>query len=106
MNVHVLDVDGGSERLERIVVETVQRGHQPQVLGDSLRDGLRERMIVNRQRDVAAQQIHGVKFVVFVLNIAGASSQCHDSGKLAGSLEWSETLEKFWRDVAVGTEED
>ena len=46
MNVDVLHVDGSGKGLERVVIKAVQRSHQPQVLGNALRNRLRERMIL------------------------------------------------------------
>ena len=54
VNVYVLHVDGGGESFQRVVVETVQRGHQPQIFRNTLRYGLRQRMILYGERDVRA----------------------------------------------------
>jgi hypothetical protein len=49
VNVDVLHVDGGGERFERVVIEAVQRSHEPQVFGDPLRQRLGQRMVVHGQ---------------------------------------------------------
>ena len=105
MNVYVLDVDGGGKGFERVVVETMQRGREPQIFGDALRDALGQRVILNRERDVAAEQFEGVEFVVFVERIAGTASESDHSRQLSSRFQGSEAFEQFRCDVAVGTQE-
>ena len=83
MNVHVLDINGGGEGFECIVVEAVQRGHQAQVFRDALRDVLGERVILHRQGDVTAEQFQGIKFTVFVKRISGAPPETDNASQPA-----------------------
>ena len=106
VNVDVLYVDGGGKGFERVVVETVQRRHEPQIFRNTLRDGLRERVILNRQRDVAAEQFERIEFAVFVERIAGSAAESDDSGKASSGFQGREALEQFRRDVAIRTQED
>ncbi len=62
-------------------------------------------MILNGQRDVAAQQFQRVQFAVFIQRIAGTPAQGNHSGQAASGLQWSEAFEQFGRDIAVGTQE-
>ena len=77
---------------------------ETQVFRDALRDGLRQGMILNRQRNVAAQQLECVEFAVFIKSIAGTPAEGDDSGQAASGLQRGKTLEEFGRDVAIGTE--
>src|ERR1700722_16694626 len=63
-------------------------------------------MIVHGQCNVAAQQIEGIEFAVFVERIAGTASEGNDTGQFSRGAERSETLEKFWSDIAVRTQEN
>ena len=103
MNVDVLDVDGSGKSFERVVVKTVQRGHQAQVFRNALRDALGERMILHRQRDVTGEQFQSVEFTVFVKRVAGTAAEGDHSSETASGAQRSETLEQFRRDVAIGT---
>ena len=81
VNVDVLHVDGGGESFERVVIETVQRGHEAQIFGNSLRDGLGERVILHGERDVAAQEFERVEFAVFIECVAGAAAEGDHAGE-------------------------
>ncbi len=87
VNVDVLYVDGGGEGFEGVVVETVQRGHEPQIFGNALRDGLGQRVILHGQRDVAAQQFECVEFAVFIERIAGTAAESDDSGQASSGFQ-------------------
>src|SRR4029077_13659481 len=105
MNVDMLDVNSGGEGFKRIVIEAVQRGHQTQVLGDALRDRLRQGMILNRKRDEAAEQFKGVESATCVERFAGASAKSDDAAKTSSGFQRSEALEEFGSDVTVRTQE-
>jgi len=106
MNVDMLDVDRGGEGFERIVVETMQRGHEAQVLRNALRDRLRQGVILNRECDVAAEQLEGVEFAVFVERLAGTAAKADDTRKASSGFQWGEALEKFGSNVAVRTQKN
>jgi hypothetical protein len=105
VNIHMLDVNGGGEGFERIVIEAVQRSHEAQILGNTLRNRLSEHVILNGESDVAAEQFEGVEFIVFVKRFAGTAAQTDDAGEAASGFQRSQALEQFWRDVAVRTQE-
>src|SRR5215471_10521919 len=106
VNVDVLDVDRGSEGLEGIVVETMQRSHQAQVLRDALGDGLRQDVILHGESDVTAKEVEGIEFAVFVVSIARSAAQRNDSSKTASSFQGRKALEQFRSDIAIGAEEN
>ena len=106
MNVDVFDVDGGGEGFERIVVKPVQRGQQPQIFGNPLRQRLAEGVILNGQRHVVAQHFKSVERVFFVQCIAGPASQGDHSGKLSPNFQRADALEQFGCDIAVRTQKD
>src|SRR5579864_1950802 len=105
MNIDVLDVDGGGESFERVVVEAVQRGHQAKIFRDTLRNRLRQGVILDGESTVAAEQFERVEFAVFIERIAGTASEGDDASEAPRGFERREALEEFGRDVAVGTEE-
>ena len=86
VNVDVFDVDGGGESFERVVVESMQRSHQPQVFRDALRHGLGQRVILYREGDVGAEQFERVEFAVFIERVARAATECDNSGEPASGL--------------------
>ena len=57
---------GGGESFERVVVEPVQRGQQPQVFRNPLGQRLTESVILNGQRQVVAQHFKSVERVFLV----------------------------------------
>ncbi len=93
VNCDVLYIDRGGEGFESVVVEAVQRGHEAQIFRDTLRDGLRESMILNRESHVAAEQVEGVEFAVFIECVSGTASEGDNSSEAASGFERRETLE-------------
>ncbi len=87
VNVDVLNVDGGGEGFERVVVETVQRGQQAQVFGDTLRQRLAEGVILDGQRHVVAEHFKSVERVFFVERIPLAATESDDSDELAANFQ-------------------
>ncbi len=66
---------------------------------------LRESVVLNGERDVAAEKFESVEFAVFVERVAGAAAQSDNSGQTSDCLQRGEALEQFRRDVAIGTQE-
>ena len=75
VNVHMLHVDGRGEGFERGVVKAVERSQQAQVLGNALRQGLRQHVVLNGNRHIVAQQVEGSQFLVVEESVAFAASQ-------------------------------
>jgi hypothetical protein len=63
-------------------------------------------VILNRKRDVAAEQFKRIEFAVLVERLTRAAAEADDAGEAASGFEWSEALEEFGSDVAVRTKED
>ena len=101
MNVDVLHINGRGECLERIVVKTMQRGHQAQIFGHALRDRLGQSMILDGESNIAAEQLERVEFTIFVQRISGTAAKPYDSGKTASGFERSEAFEQLRRDISV-----
>ena len=106
VNVDVFDVDRGGESFQRVVVEPVQRGQQPQVFGDPLCQRLAESVILNGQCHVVAQHLKSVELVFFVQGIARPASEGNHSNQLSPDLQRANALEQFRRDIAVRTQKD
>ena len=106
VNVHVLDVDGSGKGLERLVIKTMHRSHQAQVFGNSLGQGLRQGMILYRQRYVTIQQGHRVQFLVVIQRIVRAPAERDHSHQLAAYFQRCNALEKFRSNVAIGAEKN
>ncbi len=83
MNVHIFHVDGSCKRFQRSVIKSVQGGHQAQIFCDALRQGLGERMILHRQRNVVAKQAHGAELRGFVRRIARAATESDNACQFA-----------------------
>jgi hypothetical protein len=66
VNIHVFHIDGSGERFQRVIVKSVQRSHELQVLGHALRDGLRQCMVLDSQRNVRAQHLKRIEFAIFI----------------------------------------
>ena len=49
MNVYVFHVDGGGESFERVVVKAMKRCEKAQIFRDTLRQGLAQSMVLDRQ---------------------------------------------------------
>jgi len=69
------------------VIEAVQRRHQAQVLGYALGQRLSQRVVVDSQPNVAAQQIRGIQFRLQIGRVTRPPSQRDDSGELANRFE-------------------
>src|SRR5207245_6524855 len=78
VNVYVLYVDGSGEGLERVVVEAVKGSHEPQILRHQLRESLSERMDLDGQRHVVAQQVERLKVLLVIegIRILTTARQC------------------------------
>ncbi len=62
-------------------------------------------MILNGQRNVAAQQIECVEFAVFIERIPGTAAQGDHSRQSSSGFQRGEAFEEFGRDIAIGTQE-
>src|SRR5712691_13326174 len=106
VNVNVLYVNRGGKCLESIVIKTMQRGHEPHVFGDALRQGLSKAVIVNGQCDVVTQQAQGFEFVIFVVRVAFTSAQNHQANQLYPNLKRRDAFKELGRYVAIRTKEN
>ena len=82
VNVDVFDVNGGGKGLQSVVVEAVQRRHEAQIFRDALSQGLRERMIVDGESDVVAEQVERLEFAGIVEAIAVATAQGDEANQV------------------------
>src|SRR5215471_13265759 len=104
VDVDVLNVDGGGEGFERIVVKTVERRQQAQVLRNTLGQRLMKAVVLDRQRDIVCQYLQAVERVFFVDRIGWSSAQGNHANKFAANLQRADALEQFRCDVSVGAE--
>src|SRR6185369_8459970 len=100
-DVHMLHIDRSGKSFQRIVVETVKGSHQPQVLRHTLCQCLRQRVILDRERHIVAQQLDGIKIFGRVSRIALSSSKSNYSDELAPHFQWAQASEQFRRYIAV-----
>ena len=63
-------------------------------------------MIMHGQRDVAAQQFHGVEFAVLIQRVAGTAAERYNACQPASGPQRRQALEQFRRDIAVGTQKN
>ena len=106
MNVYVFDVDGGGKSLERVVVKTVERGHEAQIFRDALREGLAESVVLNGQRNIVAQHFERIERIFFVESVAGAAAQGNRAGEFAADFERAEAFEEFGCHVSIRTQKN
>jgi len=81
----------------------LERGEQPQVFRNPLRQRLAKGVILNSQRHVVAQHFKSVELLLVVGRFAGPPSQGNDSNQFAADSQRANALEQFRRDVAVRT---
>src|SRR5262249_27316991 len=87
MNVDVFDVDGTGESLERIVVEAMQRSEQAQVFRYPLRQGLREGVVMNRERNITTHQLKGFETILVVGIVFLAAPERDQANQFAASFQ-------------------
>src|SRR5271170_175818 len=98
----MLHVDGGGESFERVVVEAVQGRHKVQVLRDALGEGLSERMIVDGESYVVAEQVESLELAGVVEAISVTAAQGDEAYQFAADPERDDALEEFGSDISVG----
>src|SRR5215469_3786638 len=104
MDIDVLHVDSGGEGLERVVIETMQRSHQAQILGDTLGQGLRERVVLNREPDIVAQQIEGLQALFVIQRLAFSPAERNRTYEPPADAQGSQTLKQLRRDISIRAE--
>src|SRR5438128_11573639 len=104
MDVYMFDVYGSSKRFQGVVIKTVQRSHQPQVLGNSLCQGLGQSVVLDGQVYITTEQTQGLELVIVIESIAFAAAQNHQADEFSADLQRCDALEQLRRDVAIGTQ--
>ena len=102
VNIYMLYVDGVGESFERVVIETVKRSHEPKIVGNPLRQRLRERMVLHGQRNVMAQQVKILQAFFVVECICFAPTQRNRTDQFPRNFQRSDATEELRRNIAVG----
>ena len=93
VNIYVLHIDSSGEGLERAVIESVQGSHQAKILCYPLSERLSQRMVMNREPNVTAEQGHGFEFRIDIGSVAGATPERYHSCELASRFKRCDALE-------------
>src|SRR5580692_12531338 len=104
VNVDVFHVNGGRKSFQRVVVEAVQGRHEAQVFRHALSQGLRERMIVDSEGEVVAEQVERIEFTGIVEAITVATAEGDEANQFTADLQGNNTLEKFGSYISVGAQ--
>src|SRR5207245_11372312 len=97
MDVYMFDVYGSGKRFQGVVIKTIQRGDQPQVLGNSLRQGLGQSVVLDGQGHISTEQTQGLELVSFIERIAFAAAQNRQADEFSDDLQRRDALEQLRR---------
>src|SRR5438270_6339657 len=104
VNIYMLHINSGSEGLQSVVIETVQRCHQSQIFSYALRQRLRECVVLHCKRHVMAEQVERLQLLFLIRRIALATSQGNCANQFSSDSQRSDTAKQFRGNISIRAE--
>ena len=101
VNVHMLHINGSRESFQSVVIKTMQRCHQAQVFRNSLGQSLRERVVLDGERNIVAQQIERLQSLFVVGRVAIMPAEGNCPNQLSRNFQRRHAFEQLGRHVSI-----